>query len=140
MEPLHGFDKKSHVVLDVLGPTVEFLVLPSECAGGYCVIRGTIPQGVSVPIHSHPDDESFFLFSGFVQAREQHEDKFEWINMEAGDFRHVPQGVKRAWKNQSNDPAMQSRNDFETRQIFSGSRLTHFQGLHLRGMFGVSPR
>jgi len=51
---------KSHVVLDVLGPTVEFLVLPSDCAGDYCVISGTIPPGVSVPIHSHPDDESFF--------------------------------------------------------------------------------
>lgn len=89
-----------------LGPTVEFLVLPSECAGGYCMIRGTNPPGVSVPIHSHPDDESFFLFSGFIQALEQHENKFEWINMEAGDFRHVPQGVKHAWKNQSNDPAI----------------------------------
>jgi hypothetical protein len=31
MEPSHGFNKKSHAVLDVLGPTVEFLVLPSEC-------------------------------------------------------------------------------------------------------------
>jgi quercetin dioxygenase-like cupin family protein len=106
MEPAHGFNKKSHAVLDVLGPTVEFLVLPSECAGDYCVIRGTVPPGVSVPIHTHPDDESFFLCSGFVQALEQHEDKFEWINMEAGDFRHVPQGVKHAWKNQSNEPAI----------------------------------
>jgi hypothetical protein len=26
--------------------------------------------------------------------------------MEAGDFRHVPQGVKHAWKNQSNEPAI----------------------------------
>jgi quercetin dioxygenase-like cupin family protein len=85
------FNKKSHVVLDVLG-TVEFLVLPSECAGDYCVIRGTIPPGVSVPIHSHPDDESFFLLSGSVQALAQQENKVEWINMEAGDFRHVPQG------------------------------------------------
>ena len=26
--------------------------------------------------------------------------------MEAGDFRHVPQGIKHAWKNQSNEPAI----------------------------------
>ena len=106
MDPSHGYNKKSHAVLDVLGPTVEFLVLPSECAGDYCVIRGTIPPGVSVPIHSHPDDESFFLFSGLVEGLEQQEDKFEWINMEAGDFCHMPQGVKHAWKNQSNEPAV----------------------------------
>jgi len=68
MESSHGFNKKSHAVLDVLGPTVEFLVLPFECAGDYCVIRGTIPPGVSVPLHSHPDNESFFLLSGSVQA------------------------------------------------------------------------
>ena len=60
MEPSHGFNKKSHAVLDVLGPTVEFLVLPSERAGDYCVIRGSIPPGVSVPLHSHPDNETFF--------------------------------------------------------------------------------
>ena len=68
MESSHGFNKKSHAVLDVLGPTVEFLVLPFECAGDYCVIRGTIPPGVSVPLHSHPDNGSFFLLSGSVQA------------------------------------------------------------------------
>ena len=60
MEPSHGFNKKSHAVLDVLGPTVEFLVLPSECAGDYCVIRGTIPPGVSVPLHSHQTVRVFF--------------------------------------------------------------------------------
>jgi hypothetical protein len=60
MEPSHGFNKKSHAVLDVLGPTVKFLVLPSECAGDYCVIRGTIPPGVSVPLHSHRTVRVFF--------------------------------------------------------------------------------
>jgi len=44
-----GSNKEPHVVLDVLGPTVEFLVLPSESAAGYCIMKGTIPPGVSVP-------------------------------------------------------------------------------------------
>jgi quercetin dioxygenase-like cupin family protein len=105
MEPSHGFDKE-HVVLDVLGPTIEFLVLPAECMGDYCAIRGIIPPYISVPLHSPPDDESFFLLSGSVQALKQHEDKFESINMQAGDFRHVPEGVKHAWENQSNEPAV----------------------------------
>jgi quercetin dioxygenase-like cupin family protein len=99
MEASQGSNKKSHVVLDVLGPTVEFLVLPSECEGGYCVIKGTIPPGISVPLHSHPDDESFFLLSGSVQALMQRQNDFEGATMSAGDFRHVPQGVRHAWKN-----------------------------------------
>jgi quercetin dioxygenase-like cupin family protein len=106
MEPSHGFNKKSHAVLDVLGPTVEFLVLPSECAGDYCVIRGTVPPGVSVPLHSHPNNESFFLLSGSVQALEQRKNAFKWINMNAGDFRHVASEVRHAWKNEPDEPAV----------------------------------
>ena len=99
-------NKKPHVVLDVLGPTVEFRVLPSESAAGYCIIKGAIPPGVSVPIHSHPDEESFFLLSGKLQALEQRKDGFEWINMKAGDFHHVPQDVRHTWKNESNEPTV----------------------------------
>jgi quercetin dioxygenase-like cupin family protein len=99
-------NKKPHVLLDVFGPTVEFLVLPSESAAGYCILKGTIPPGVSVPLHSHPDDESFFLLSGRLQTLDQRKDGFEWINMNVGDFHHVPQDVKHAWKNQSNEPAV----------------------------------
>ena len=99
-------NKKPHVVLDVLGPTLEFLVPPSERAAGYCIMKGTIPPGVSVPLHSHPDAESFFLLSGSLQTLDQRKDGFEWINMNAGDFHHVPQDVKHAWKNQSNQPAV----------------------------------
>ena len=69
-------------------------------------MKGTIPPGVSVPLHSHPDDESFFLLSGRLQALDQRKDSFKWINMKAGDFRHVPQDVRHAWKNKSNEPAV----------------------------------
>jgi quercetin dioxygenase-like cupin family protein len=106
MEISHGRDKQSRIVLDVLGPTIEFLVLPLESAAGYCILRGIIPPSVSVPLHSHPDDESFFLLSGSVQALVQRQDGFEWVTTSAGDFRHVPQGFRHAWKNQSNEPAI----------------------------------
>jgi hypothetical protein len=36
----------------------------------------------------------------------QRQDDFERVTMNAGDFRHVPQGVRHAWKNQSNEPAV----------------------------------
>jgi quercetin dioxygenase-like cupin family protein len=106
MDASRGSNKKPHVVLDVLGPTVEFLVLPLESAAGYCIMKGTIPPGVSVPLHSHPDDESFFLLSGRLQALDQRKDGSKWINMNAGDFHHVPQDVRHAWKNKSNEPAV----------------------------------
>jgi hypothetical protein len=43
IEISHGRDKQSRIVLDVLGPTVEFLVLPSETAAGYLRIEGYHP-------------------------------------------------------------------------------------------------
>jgi hypothetical protein len=60
MEASPESNKKSHVVLDVLGPTVEFLVLPSDCEGGYCVINGNIPPGISVPPSQSPRRRKFF--------------------------------------------------------------------------------
>jgi quercetin dioxygenase-like cupin family protein len=106
MQTLGGSNRESRVVLDVLGPMIEFLVLPLESDAGYCVLKGTIPPSVSLPLHSHPDDESFFLLSGIVQALEQRKDGFAWLEMNAGDFWHVPQGIRHAWKNQSNEPAV----------------------------------
>jgi hypothetical protein len=68
--------------------------------------QGHHSAGISVPLHSHPDDESFFLLSGSVQALVQRQDGFERVTMSAGDFRHVPRRVRHAWKNQSNEPAV----------------------------------
>ncbi|HWP91435.1 MAG TPA: hypothetical protein VNN20_04460 [Thermodesulfobacteriota bacterium] len=78
METIYLLDKGMHGVLDVFGPTVEFLTPPSEADAVYCVMKGTVPPGVSVPIHSHPDDESFFILSGTTQILTQQGDGFEF--------------------------------------------------------------
>jgi hypothetical protein len=38
--------------VDLFGPTVEFLTSPQEASIDFCVLRGVIPSGVSVPLHS----------------------------------------------------------------------------------------
>ena len=50
--------------VDLLGPTVELLTSPQEASIDFCLLRGVIPPGVSVPLHSHPDTEDFFVISG----------------------------------------------------------------------------
>ncbi|MGV3722736.1 MAG: cupin domain-containing protein [Actinomycetota bacterium] len=92
-------------VLELLGPTVEFLTPPSEAA--YCVLLGTLPPGVSVPLHSHPDDESFYLLSGAVQALTQQGEQLEWLEVPTGGFLHIPGGAKHAFRNPSTEPAVQ---------------------------------
>jgi hypothetical protein len=52
-----GFEKNpsSSMIMELFGPTVEFLTSPQEAQNGFCVLLGTIPPGVFVPPHSHAD-------------------------------------------------------------------------------------
>jgi quercetin dioxygenase-like cupin family protein len=92
--------------LDLMGPTVEFLALPQE-EDSYCVLVGTIPPGVVVPLHSHPDPESFFQLSGAVQVFSQRDGHFEWLDVQPGEFVDIPGRTKHAFRNESPDPVVQ---------------------------------
>lgn len=97
-------NKGTAEVFDALGPTVEFLTSPIEKHAVYCVMKGTIPAGYSVPLHSHPDDESFYILSGTVEAMVQNSNDRNWAYMEPGDFIHIPADVRHAWRNNSAKP------------------------------------
>ena len=90
--------------VDLFGPTVEFLTSPQEASIDFCVLRGVIPPGVSVPLHSHPDTEDFFVISGEVHALRQGTQGYEWIVAKAGDYLHVPTGARHGWRNVSSEP------------------------------------
>jgi quercetin dioxygenase-like cupin family protein len=107
MQSAHIVNEGTYGVLDVFGPTLEFLISPEEADGTCCVMTGTIPPGVSVPLHSHPDIESFCLVSGGVQVASQREGKFEWLDVRPGEFVHVPSNARHAWRNTSSEPAVQ---------------------------------
>ena len=94
------------VHLDVFGPTLEFLTSPQEAHNDFCVMRGVIPPGVIVPLHSHPDTEDFFIISGEVQALKQVQTGYEWIAGKAGDYIHVPSSARHAWHNVSSEPVV----------------------------------
>jgi quercetin dioxygenase-like cupin family protein len=90
-------------VLDLLdGAKMEPLSPLREDA--YCVMKGTIPSGVSVPLHSHGDAESFYVLSGEAQALVETEVGLQWQTLRPGDFIHIPGGTKHAWRNVSGEP------------------------------------
>ena len=101
---LHRVVEGTHQPLDLFGPTLEFLVLPEEAQNDFCVLRGVIPPGSSVPLHSHPPTEDFFIISGQAQALKQVPGGYEWIDGKAGDYIHVPSGARHAWRNVSSEP------------------------------------
>lgn len=100
-------NKGMYGVLDVFGPTVEFLTSPSGADAVNCVMMGTIPPGVSVPLHSHSDVESFFLLSGAVQVLAQPGENFEWLDVNPDSFVQIPSGAKHAFRNTSSEPVVQ---------------------------------
>jgi quercetin dioxygenase-like cupin family protein len=93
--------------LDVLGPSVQFLVAPQANDETPCVIKGTIPPGVSVPIHRHQGIESFYVLSGNVEVLSEKEGKSHWIAAGPGDFIEVPSGAKHGFRNRSQHPVVQ---------------------------------
>jgi len=58
MEAVYLTKKEKPEIFDVFGPTLVFLTPAKENDDGYCVMKGAIPPGVSVPMHSHPDHHS----------------------------------------------------------------------------------
>jgi quercetin dioxygenase-like cupin family protein len=88
---------------EVMGPMVEYLTPLRE--GEPCVMRGTIPPGVSGPLHSHADPETFLMVSGEVEGLRQAAGSSEWIAIRPGDVFHVPGGAKHAFRNRKNVPA-----------------------------------
>lgn len=106
------------LVLEFFGPTLELLTLPEEEQNDFCVLKGTIPPGVSVPLHSHPDTEDFLVISGSVECLRQETEGYEWIGATAGDYIHVPAGARHAWRNRSSEPLVNL--------IFTTKRLGRF--------------
>ena len=92
------------VRLEVFGPTVEFLTAPHEAHNDLCLMRGVIPPGAFVPLHSHVDMEDFFVLSGRAQALKQVSGGYAWVDAKAGDLIHIPSGVPHAWRNISPEP------------------------------------
>jgi uncharacterized RmlC-like cupin family protein len=69
-------------------------------------MRGVIPPGAVIPIHSHPDPETFIQLSGEVEALARSNDGFAWVKLAAGSVFHVPGNVRHAFRNPSTKPAV----------------------------------
>ena len=87
-------------VLDLLGPTLEFLTSKED---GFCVMKGTIPPGLCIPLHSHEDEERIYVLSGEAQLFVEAEGKMASQMLRRGDFVQIPNGAKHAWRNPSHE-------------------------------------
>jgi quercetin dioxygenase-like cupin family protein len=94
-------------LLEVFGPSVQFLVTPQPTDEAPCVMKGTIPPGVSVPIHSHAGVEAFYVLSGEIEVLTEAGGNAQWIKARLGDFIEVPNNAKHGFRNRSQRPVIQ---------------------------------
>jgi quercetin dioxygenase-like cupin family protein len=94
----------THEPLDHFGPRVEFLTSPEEAQDDFCVMKGVMPPGIAVPLHSHPDTETFFVISGEVLALRQGAEGYDAIVARTGDYVYVPAGTRHGWRDVSSEP------------------------------------
>jgi quercetin dioxygenase-like cupin family protein len=99
-------DPSTVETIEVLGPTVQFLTPPDGVDAAPCVMRGTIPPGGLVPLHSHADPETFIAIAGELDGFTDEDGHAAWVRVRPGAVFHVPGDVKHAWRNPSDQPAV----------------------------------
>ena len=87
------------------GTLFEFLVSPNEAGAEICLIRGTIPPGAAVPLHSHADVELFYFLEGSVEAFQASDGASRWTTFAAGRTVAIAGNTKHALRNTSALPA-----------------------------------
>jgi quercetin dioxygenase-like cupin family protein len=97
-EPGHTLDKR---VFDAFGVLLQFLVTPDAVEDAICLIRGTIPPGVMVPLHSHRDPELFYILEGSLEVFQSNELSSGWTTAGVGDVATIRGNVKHALRNNS---------------------------------------
>jgi quercetin dioxygenase-like cupin family protein len=88
----------------VLGVLLQFLSTPEQINDQISVIRGTIPSGVVVPLHTHPDPEIFYVLNGSLEVFEADGPSEGWQTVNAGEVVSIPGNVRHALRNTSPGP------------------------------------
>jgi quercetin dioxygenase-like cupin family protein len=88
----------------VLGVLLQFLTTPEQINDQICVMRGTVPSGVVIPLHSHADPEIFYVLNGSVEVFQAEGPSAGWQTVNAGEVASVPGNVRHALRNTSHSP------------------------------------
>lgn len=100
----HLVDQGQLETLSLMGPTIQVLTPLTEDSGP-CLMRGMIPPGVVIPIHAHPDPESFFILAGEVEGLAYPCSTPTWVTVASGELFHAPGQARHAWRNLAQEPA-----------------------------------
>src|SRR5690242_3949717 len=102
-------EKQEHVAsneqtFDIFGVRLQFLITPEQSSGKISLYRGTLPSGIVVPLHSHPEPEVFYVLDGILEVYQESSARQGWSIARAGNVVAIPSDIKHALRNTSSSP------------------------------------
>ena len=88
----------------VLGVLLQFLSTPEQINDQICVMHGTVPSGVVIPLHSHADPEIFYVLDGSLEVFQAEGLSEGWQTINAGNVVSIPGNCRHALRNTSPTP------------------------------------
>jgi quercetin dioxygenase-like cupin family protein len=88
----------------VVGVLLRFLSTPEQINDQISVMRGTIPSGIVIPLHSHADPEIFYVLNGSLEVFQAEGPSASWQTVNAGEVVSIPGNVRHALRNTSPSP------------------------------------
>lgn len=89
---------------NVFGVLLNFLVTPSETGHEVSLFKGTLPPGVVIPLHRHPEPEVFYVLEGSLEVYRESGQSQGSSATQPGGVRAIPGKVKHALRNTSSTP------------------------------------
>ena len=91
-------------VFKAAGVLLQFLASPEEAGDAICLMRGTMPPGVVVPLHSHAEPELLHILEGSLEIFRSNKRYSGWTTAGTGEVVTIPGSVKHALRNSSSLP------------------------------------
>ncbi len=98
-------DKHAHLqvhAVDLFGPTLKFLTPLPEIGEGYALMKGTLGPGHVIPLHAHPDRETFYVIEGRLEAIKDG----TWQHLRPGDVFDIPENIRHGFRSTSGATAI----------------------------------
>lgn len=90
----------------VVGTLLQFVSSPEQNNADLSVMRGGVPAGAVVPLHSHSDPEIFYVTEGSMEVFQDDGRSSGWQTATVGDVVTIAGGVKHALRNPGSSVVM----------------------------------
>jgi quercetin dioxygenase-like cupin family protein len=84
---------------EVLGVELQWKLRRHETMNQYCVLSATVPPGVGIPPHKHPDQEAFYVLEGLPEFAEDGPDGLVWKQAAPGEMVNIRPEAMHGFRN-----------------------------------------